>query len=644
MNPIIFARLNEEPSRFAAAELARYLTLCTQQNWRITDTPNNAATIELRNAVDADIPGLVPAETDTLAIIPRDDQILISGSNPRSILFAVYRYLQHCGCRWIRPGKEGEIIPRLTRLPLLEQPIMETADYPFRTICIEGACSVDHVRDLIDWATRHNMNGYFIQFEHGAHFLKAWYTHDGNPYLPGNPDFNLNDAAQLIEQQIIPEIKQRGLQFERVGHGWTCRVIGVPGEGWDAVSPELNAEQQDRLAEINGERKLFHGVALNTNLCYGNPAVRDRMATEIETYAEQHPEVDLLHIWLADGCNNQCECPACRDTTPADFYVAILNDVDARLTRKKLDTRLVFLIYVDLLWPPEKEQLHNPARFVLMFAPITRSFAESFAEAPEFDGKLSAYRRNKLEFPRDVSANIAFLRKWQNVFDGDGFDFDYHLLWASFYDLSQINLARVLHHDIQFLDNLGLKGLNSCQVQRLSFPHNLLLKILARTLWNRKLDFDTIKRETFREAFGATDGQQAEEFCTRVSERWTSFFNPVFVPETDRARINAGLENLPLIRRDAEEFSAVTARNTEHPEPAIRRSWHYLESWRLLLLDHLLPFFNAYLQSDQPAARQHIDALRDELQKQEADLHPALDNETMIRVLEQRVHEIGERT
>ena len=37
---------------------------------------------------------------------------VIAGSNARSVLLGVYRFLHELGCRWVRPGTDGEIIPK----------------------------------------------------------------------------------------------------------------------------------------------------------------------------------------------------------------------------------------------------------------------------------------------------------------------------------------------------------------------------------------------------------------------------------------------------------------------------------------------------------------------------------------------------
>jgi hypothetical protein len=41
------------------------------------------------------------------------------------------------------------------------------------------------------------------------------------------------------------------------------------------------------------------------------------------------------------------------------------------------------LVYVDLLWEPLQENIRNPERFILMFAPITRTYSQAFVPGSE---------------------------------------------------------------------------------------------------------------------------------------------------------------------------------------------------------------------------------------------------------------------
>lgn len=208
--------------------------------------------------------------------------------------------------------------------------------------------------DIIDWLPKVGFNSYFIQFREAYTFFDRWYSHINNP-LKGKEHFSV-DMARNFVQRLVKEIKKRGLLYHAVGHGWTCEPFGVPGLGWDIYNGTIPASYVRYTAEINGKRGLWGGIPLNTNLCYSNPEVREIITDSIVKYLEEHPEVDVLHFWLADGSNNQCECEECRKALPSDFYVMMLNELDKKLTLKGIDTKVVFLLYVDLLWTPEREK------------------------------------------------------------------------------------------------------------------------------------------------------------------------------------------------------------------------------------------------------------------------------------------------
>lgn len=47
------------------------------------------------------------------------------------------------------------------------------------------------------------------------------------------------EDVEKIVARIIKEIEKRGIRFERMGHGWTCRALGIEGEGWDTENEGL---------------------------------------------------------------------------------------------------------------------------------------------------------------------------------------------------------------------------------------------------------------------------------------------------------------------------------------------------------------------------------------------------------------------
>ncbi|MCC7191886.1 MAG: hypothetical protein IT444_03795 [Phycisphaeraceae bacterium] len=630
---------NDRTLKFAASELARYLKKATGKSLRRSHSDDKATfTIGLAADLGIKTPKLSsPPGDDWITIRPTATGYVLAGSNPRSVLFAVYRYLREMGIRWIRPGSRGEMIPRL-RSPLKKGiRVSEAPSYRYRTICIEGACSFEHVRDLIDWMAKHGMNGYFIQFHYGMYFFRRWYEHRENKYLKPEPlDDRIVDTRVT---QLVDEIQKRGMSFERMGHGWTCAALGISGEGgWDKNEQEpIPQDKVDWLAEVNEKRELWGGIALNTNLNYGNPAVRAAMTDAIVDYAGKHAEVNLLHFWLADGMNNHDERPESQAARPSDFFVDMLNELDRKLTAAGLTTRIVFLVYVDLLWPPERAKIEHQGRFVLMFAPITRSYLTSFMDAVETDEMPQPYVRNKLEMPKSPSVNLHYLRQWQEMFRGDGFDFDYHAIWACYYDPSMITISKVLHKDIQGLGSIGLHGLNSVQNQRMSFPHNLLMDVMAQTLWNKKRKFSDIVTESFNDAFGR-DGAKIAAALTKIADYWKPFYEAVYIPAADEKRIAKGKANLPKIESVVADLRQLVRRNRVQTSGARLWSWKYLNHY-LKLLDLLLPMLEAYLHG-RSDTRQHLNKALDYLCRNEKTLHPVLDVYMFIVVWRWRANEL----
>ncbi len=476
-----------------------------------------------------------PVLDDAIRIDVRDGTGVVTGTNERSVLIAAYRLLREMGVRWIRPGGDGEIIHSKS-LSGIEVQVCEKPSYRHRGVCIEGACSLEHVRRMIDWLPKIGMNSYFIQFMVPYTFFDRWSA-------PRGERLDVETVAGMGVTLGL-EIRKRGMISHAVGHGWTCEPFGLRGIGWEPYTGELPVEIEPYLALVDGERRLSGGIALNTNLCYSNPAVRQRMAEAVVEYCRGHGNVDYVHFWLADGWNNHCECENCRDTLPSDRYVELLNEIDARLSRENLGTRLVFLLYVDLLWAPERERLHNPGRFCMMFAPITRTYSVSLPEGFDASGPpVRPYVRNRLDMPRDVRENLSYLSLWQDRFTGDSFDFDYHMFHDHVRDPGGYRMAQVLFEDVKNLRGLGLNGLMSCQVQRAFFPTGLANAAMAEALWNRERDFGEVSAAYHRDVFGADAEPMMRYFQTLSRE-----FDPPWLRgerETESEDTAVRLDSIP---------------------------------------------------------------------------------------------------
>ena len=564
---------------FAAEELKKYIKKMNPQadvlNFApesLTENDNSSIVLKVDESMLPD--GCDSTFDDAIAIDVAGGSGTISGSNPRSVLIAVYRFLKELGCAWIRPGEKGEYIPE-KQIDSITVKVKEFPSYRHRGITIEGAVSYENVVDMIDWIPKVGMNSYFIQFPGVPYtFYDRWYSHLSNEIL--KPESLTEDEVKAIRLLTEKEIKKRGLLYHTAGHGWTCEPFGISGNSWDPKEVELTEEQQKCMALVNGKRELWKGISLNTNLCYSNAAVRRTIVEAIENYIVENPSTDVIHVWLADGVNNHCECPECVKQLPSEWYIRLLNEIDRSLTEKSMKQKIVFLLYFDLLWPPVHEKLNSPDRFIMMFAPITRTYSKSISRAGNFDkSKLPEYKRNRLSFPRSVEENIAWLKKWQKQIKCDSFDFDYHYMWDHFYDPGYYQMAKVLLDDINGLKSLGLNGYLSCQNQRVWFPSGLGMHLMAEGLWNINLDFEDAAGQYFNMAFGR-DGNCVKEYLSKLSEA----FDPVYLRRENGPGTEKDAKRLHTVQGLIESFIPVIEdhlRDTDIPE-SIRQSWKILES------------------------------------------------------------------
>ncbi len=567
---------NSETIRLAVKELKKYLQMMDCENdYALMQFDNYDKEYKDALWVGIDDAFKLPEVEnklldDAISIDVKENCGIITGTNERAVLIAVYRYLRELGCKFLRPTSDGEIIPKIS-LKDSSVKVFEAASYRHRAVCIEGSVSYNDVVNFIEWMPKVSLNGFYNQFRIPYTFYERWYKHLRNTDNYKENDF-LPVDAKGIKVQTEREIKERSLLYHAIGHGWTCEPFGIGGYGWHKVEGPVDKNISKNLALLNGKREFFGGVPLNTNLCYSNPDVQETMANSIVEYCEQHAEVDYLHIWLADGTNNHCECDECKKKIPSDFYVQLLNKIGDKLDKKGIPTRLVFLIYVDLFWSPQTEKLKDNDRFVLMFAPITRSYSESIVSAKPFEGKLPEYNRNHNKMPSSVSENIEHLKNWQKTFNGDSFDFDYHYMWDHLKDLGGYGIAKVLCEDMTKLDKIGLGGMVSCQCTRSFYPHALGMNVMAQALWDKETDFEQFSTEFFESAYGK-NGLKVKEFMKKLSVLSITKF---VRNETEEVVNEKHVKSFKKAKQLIKDFSTVIEEGCTNENPSIAKAFEYL--------------------------------------------------------------------
>lgn len=559
---IILEQSNNETLRFAGSELRGYLALMGD--------PGITYRLGISDLTSHDMPAVADRALDDQYLIEvSGDEGLILGGNARSVLLGVYRYLTLLGCAFLRPGKEFEVVPKLNRRERFYAREKRTASLRHRGVCIEGSVAENNITDFIDWLPKIGYNAFFSQFETPHTFLWRYYTDTKNPLRPSRP-YSMEESFSVM-RDIDAEMKKRGILQHRVGHGWTGRALGLKSDGWETNSASLDDRRRAMIAEVSGKRALWGGVPANTNLCMSSPDAAEAFAEAVAAYAKENPDVDYLHIWLADDCNNHCECEACRRMRPSDHYLNMLNRIDEKLTAAGSSVRIVMLLYVDLLWAPEVTRLNHPSRFVLMFAPITRSFEQSFDET-DIGEKEPPFARNKLSFPRDLGTYLRFLKNWQTATAGcDCFDYDYYLGRSEYGDPTLVNPARIVNRDLKKHKELGLNGLVSCQNLRNHLPNGLSGYVMGESLFDTALGYEELAEKYCHSAYGENGGTVRallEELSSCFRQNWL-FYE---VPETDEPYA-ASLSRVPAL---ADRLADLCAAHAPCAYEAQERMWEEL--------------------------------------------------------------------
>ena len=312
---------------FAATELKKYLRMMMPECGDIAisrvGTPREDAFVlgvmkdlglDTSEAADIELDDILHVDTTAKGGV-------IAGSNPRSVLLAVYRFLQENGCRWLYPGIDGEYIPVREIAPTHYH---KMADARYRGQCNEGAESQQCMIETIDFTPKIGMNVYMIEFDNPFTYYNEYYNHKDNEANRKKEPVSY-DTVKQWKRACECEIERRGLQFHDMGHGWTAEPFGISSiEGWKRVpSDKIPDDVRQYLAyrkasDGTSSRRFCGNVPLNTNVCMSNPAARAKVVKGVADYAVAHTNVAYTHVWLADACNNHCECEECQKMRPAD--------------------------------------------------------------------------------------------------------------------------------------------------------------------------------------------------------------------------------------------------------------------------------------------------------------------------------------
>ncbi|MEN1784999.1 MAG: hypothetical protein AAGF77_07660 [Bacteroidota bacterium] len=553
---------NSDPAvAYAASDLTKYLS---QMGFKDRDGVLQLGLFD--DFLLEDTPSVVDkALDDAIVVSVKGTKGFIAGSNPRSVLLGVYRFLETLGCYWNRPGEGGAYIPNLSETDLTVS-LNETATHRNRIFCIEDAVSLTNVREFIEWMPKVGFNGFMTQFKDNYTFFDRWYSHESNNEkkrnLPISREMSIEFSGIITE-----ELKKRGLLHHAVGHGWTTEAYGIPALGW-MMRFDYTQEFLDNIALVDGQRTVPWNIPTLAALRYADDRVQDKLVAHITEYAQNNQGVDYLHVWLEDGSNGKSEDELSRATSPTDHYFQILNKLDTALKNKGLKTKIVFIAYNQLLWKPLEEQFNDSSRFTFLFASSRRDYNQSLKSVKP-NKSLPKFKLNRIPSDFNTRENIVgFMHSWKEFFEGDRIIFEYYR------GAPTIERAKAVSNDIQNLKKLGFNGLINCHGMRSFFPNGFGNVVLGKTLWNGATDFKSLSSVFFSKTYG-TDGMQCFNFLEQSQAAIAHIEN---TDKKDRATINAILTEIEQLIID---FKPVVQRNLQldtSKDKSTALSWKLMEN------------------------------------------------------------------
>ena len=179
---------------------------------------------------------------------------IIAGSNPRSVLFAVYRYLRENGCRWLYPGIDGDYIPMQDIVPVSYHKL---ADHRIRGFCDQGYTSQTTMLEAIDYYTKLELNTFNLEFFNPIVYYSRYYSHfynEANRMPEPVPDEQILQWRRQCEVELINRYTQ--------WLDWLANIVEqkAVGNDWKARELSLQFAPDFGKYEIEMERYYDHGL------------------------------------------------------------------------------------------------------------------------------------------------------------------------------------------------------------------------------------------------------------------------------------------------------------------------------------------------------------------------------------------------
>ncbi len=395
--------------------------------------------------------------------------LTLTGSNARSLLYAVYHVLGEQGCQWLLPSRAGEIISAKSRLIFLAGKTRTRAAFSMRGLAPVEDLQRYTARDVaiqLDWMAKNRLNCFVAIMNYGGERLK---------------------------RVILEESEKRGIKV--VGYLWSFELF---------LPLSLFKEHPDYFPFIKGARR----AAYNVKRCPCAPGAIQTFVENGQKWFRNHRDILDWVVSPNDGYD-WCECAKCHMMKPKDQWAAFFVPLWEAVRRDNPEIRFQNFLYVWRYGVPKNVQAYRDAKMFEFFDTFPRNKWYSLRD-PAAPPKPNPYGLGEAAFDphaRGISINNYLtdrLRDWLAVADGRVWIFEDLMVHGAF-SFPIPNLP-YLADDVRAARREGVGGylFEAFLEQWNSFACEIWA--LARLCWDTTLDPVRLHQEFYQKLLGEQAG------------------------------------------------------------------------------------------------------------------------------------------
>ena len=487
-----WGREQSKVAEFAASELQRYLSMASPSDIRVAPgvvsyaaqleesvhsvliLTNGSAHRSLEQPMPISQDWLKSADKllsgskqDAFAVYRLQDMVVLAGANPRSVLYAVYDFLEQLGYRFFAPNfnfyqGNAEYIPNEAQVLGTTRDVHQKASLRYRRLYVEEGWSFNETNlvQLIDWMAKRRLNVLVYPYNYQN---EGWTTYD------------------TWRNTLAPELERRGIAVEVGGHGYTSWLS--PKEYPDYYIPGYN---------------VFDVTKPEAVYTYIENVIR---------YLHERPEIQIFDAWPPDAATWP---PSVIDQfgSIADAEASVINQLAAAVQSRLPDVQIERIAYNPATEPPSSRYMHDPANVVVDIAPYDRSYS-----MPIFD-----HSAEKNAYYDDL------ISRWTTVYTGAVAIYEYYRKY-SWHSLPN-NFLHLIGVEIPYYTKIGASGMGTYAEPGDWITYEAMHYLTAEVSWNANLDASDWCDSYFATRFGLAAAAMQSYFASVERAGTTLYSDP----------------------------------------------------------------------------------------------------------------------